>query len=109
MNWLRSWWRSHYVVATRYERVPTPGSFQLGVINTDVPEKAAHFFLLRLPSFGYGYDISSDRLRWGQRVLMYHGRKGLSVKWLFAPQSETAATSAQRCTCIDCRIDNERV
>lgn len=36
---------------------------------------------LRLPSFGMYYDLTTDSHRFGQRVLVYHGREGWRVLW----------------------------
>lgn len=44
-----------------------------------VPEES-YFFTLRLPSYGYMYDIVRDRDRWAQRVLVYHGKYGFSIR-----------------------------
>lgn len=94
MNWFRRWWRSHYVVLKRFEQAPEPKLFQFGTWAFDEPEHAAHFVIVRLPSFGVGYDLSRDENRWGQRALLYHGRKGFSLIWLFPRENhETAQTS----------------
>lgn len=38
---------------------------------------------LRLPSWGIGYDMCTDEMRWGQRVLWYFGHRGLEIRWRF--------------------------
>jgi hypothetical protein len=40
-------------------------------------------FLLKLPSWGYGYSINRDARLWGQRMLRWHGRDGFSIGWYF--------------------------
>lgn len=47
-------------------------------------------FLLRLPSWGFGYDVRRDGSHWGQRVLRWHGKNGFSVGWDFPPIDETS-------------------
>lgn len=44
----------------------------------------ARVIWLRLPSWGFGFDLSWDQERWGQRVLVYHGHRGLSLHWRFS-------------------------
>lgn len=43
------------------------------------------FAYLRLPSWGMLCDISMDEDRWGQRVLIWHGRKGFRMGAYFPP------------------------
>lgn len=50
------------------------------------------FGFLRLPSWGYAYDISYDGQRWGQRVLLWHGRKGFRLGWYFPLESPISVT-----------------
>ena len=49
-------------------------------------------FLLKLPSWGYGPDIRMDAMRWGQRMLCWHGRDGFSMAWYFPPESPNSVT-----------------
>lgn len=49
-------------------------------------------FLLRLPSWGYGWDIRWDAQRWGQRVLHWHGKRSFSIIWDFPPESPISVT-----------------
>jgi hypothetical protein len=49
-------------------------------------------FMLRLPSWGYGYDICMDEERWGQRVLKWRGKRGFSMGWSFLPQDVRSIT-----------------
>lgn len=46
-------------------------------------------FFLRLPSWGFGYDMTMDEERWGQRVLRWHGKRGFSMGWSFPPAEYT--------------------
>lgn len=43
--------------------------------------------MIRLPSFGMGYCIHADELRWGQRTLIYRGHSGFSLGWYFKPEA----------------------
>lgn len=38
---------------------------------------------LRLPSWGYEYHPAYNEDRWGQRMLVYFGRRGLKIRWRF--------------------------
>ncbi len=57
--------------------------FVCGVMEGAVDEfgvtEETFFFALRLPSYGYMYDITRDQDRWAQRVLWYHGKHGFSI------------------------------
>ena len=35
--------------------------------------------ILRLPVWGSFYDVARDEYRWGQRVLLYHGKSGFRL------------------------------
>jgi hypothetical protein len=51
--------------------------------NGDVDEcgyaKVYRVARLRVPSWGMLYDVAADEYRWGQRVLLYHGRDGFRI------------------------------
>ena len=49
-------------------------------------------FILRLPSWGYGYSIINDGEMWGQRVLRWHSKRGFSLGWDFQPESSITVT-----------------
>lgn len=49
-------------------------------------------FLLRLPIWGYGYSLSCDSERWGQRILQWHGKHGFSLHWDFPQISSISVT-----------------
>ena len=42
---------------------------------------------IRLPSWGFWYDPCWDEMRWGQRVLIYRGWHGFSIRWRFPPKA----------------------
>lgn len=75
---------------TYYE--PLPNRWLVAGICINHKGREFHFFRLKLPSWGYGYDIRRDGEYWGQRALLYHGHRGFRIQWLFKPQSEISMT-----------------
>lgn len=54
--------------------------------NLDAAGLSAHdrytmLYWIALPSYGEYYSFEYDDYQWGQRVLLYHGRKGFSLTW----------------------------
>lgn len=43
----------------------------------------ARVIWLWLPIWSYEYDWPTDSYKWGQRILIYNGRTGFSLRWRF--------------------------
>lgn len=53
-------------------------TFVRGVIERSDGQEEA-FMMLALPSWGMLYDVRTDKDRWGQRQLVYLGRRGFFI------------------------------
>lgn len=74
--------------------LPTKPWWLITGIAKDGPVEA-RFILLKLPSWGFAPVISMNALAWGQRMLVYNGRKGFSVQWHFSEEALRNATSLE--------------